>query len=54
MTSRFSRLVRRTILRPFSGGDAPRVSPMSRTDEREIAELHRRREQRRRDREGPP
>ncbi|WP_172704874.1 hypothetical protein [Sphingomonas sp. LH128] len=54
MTCRFSRMVRRTILRPFGEGGAPRLAPMSRADERELAELHRRREQRRRDREGQP
>lgn len=55
MTCRFSHLVRRVAQGPLFGRDAKRgIRPMSRADEVEAAELHRRREQRRREREGRP
>lgn len=48
MTARISRLLNRTCLNPLlSRGRKPRILPMSQADQRENEELHRRREERR-------
>lgn len=54
MTCRFSRIVRQVVLGSFGKGRIASLMPMSSRDERELAELHRRREQRRRERENRP
>jgi len=52
MTSRISRLIKRTGLNlTLSQGRKPRILPMSAEDERISRELHRRREERRKQRE---
>jgi len=54
MTCRFSRLVRRVVQGSLGKAGMAAVKPMSPRDERDLAELHRRPEQRRRDRESRP
>jgi hypothetical protein len=55
VTSRISWIVKRVMPVPlFTGGRKARLVPMSREDERDQAELHRRREKRRIERESRP
>jgi hypothetical protein len=54
VTCRFSRIVRQVVQGSFGKGRIASLKPMSPRDERDLAELHRRREQRRRDRELRP
>lgn len=47
MSGRITRIVKRTAPSPFfSFGRKPKILPMTRSDEREQAELHRRRQAR--------
>jgi hypothetical protein len=54
LTCRFSRIVRQVVQGSFGKGRMAGLKPMTLQDERELVELHRRREQRRRDREHRP
>lgn len=55
MAGRIARIVKRTGPNPFfARGRKPKILPMTREDERIQAEINRRREERRREREHQP